>query len=302
VAENVSPDVLAYMKSRDATPKILVKADCTFSKWYGGKWWELRKRRKEDIGDYVSLTTCVAPYTDIKSRWVKYPLARDWLEDCETCTGPVLIADVRDVYFQADPFGPGSPKVEGLQVFEEHKNLTTEHWLVSWPAQACKNSSIYNKTMLCSGTTIGTRQAMMQYLAAMYEEMKIWISTEECRLWTIADDQSIHNWLFFAGKFSDAVAIHLREGIVNTIGFEADKRYRAHINKWLARNVSANEARGDKAMDGATNKSWIGMHHGWTNEDGFFVNKDGSISRVIHQFDRVNVPSFDRWLLDFIKE
>lgn len=52
-------------------------------------------------------------------RWSRFPLIRDWLAGCETCTGPVLIMDVRDSYFQLDPFGPGSPVVEGLQVFEE---------------------------------------------------------------------------------------------------------------------------------------------------------------------------------------
>ena len=51
VAENVSPDVLAYMRSQGATPKVLAKADCTFAQ--NGMeviGWELRKRRKEHIG------------------------------------------------------------------------------------------------------------------------------------------------------------------------------------------------------------------------------------------------------------
>jgi hypothetical protein len=80
------------------------------------------------------------------------------------------------------------PKIQGLQVFEEHRKSTTEHWLVSWPIGECKNVTL-NKPMLCSGTTVGTREAMLDYLNVIYEEMKLWISTEECRFFTVGDDQ-----------------------------------------------------------------------------------------------------------------
>ena len=55
--------------------------------------------------------------------------------------------DVRDSYFQENPFGTTSdgqdpPTVEGLQVFEENPNQTTDHWLVEWPVRECKNMKI----------------------------------------------------------------------------------------------------------------------------------------------------------------
>ncbi len=46
---------------------------------------------------------------------------------------------------------------------------------------------------------------------------------------------------------------------------------------------------------GATNTSWTGSQYGLTDEDGYFVNKDGSISRVAHQSDRIRVKDFERW-------
>jgi hypothetical protein len=46
--------------------------------------------------------------------------------------------------------------------------------------EQCKDTS-FIKPMLCSGTTIGTRAAMLKYLEAMYEEMKVWIGTSKCR-------------------------------------------------------------------------------------------------------------------------
>ena len=297
VAEDVSTDVLDYFKSRNVTAKVLQNANCTFAPWYDGNQTILDERKREHIEDYMSLTTCVHPYTNIKSRWVKYPLARDWLEECKTCTGPVLISDIRDVFFQADPFGPGSPKVEGLQVFEEHQNLTTDNWLVSWPGEVCKNTT-FTKPMLCSGTTIGTREAMMDYLNTMYEEMKIWISTKECRLWTIADDQSIHNLLFYAGKLANAVAIPLGYGIVNTIGVETAEIFELHAEKWALQNITRWYGTDHMQLDGATNRSWIGTKYRLTDEDGYFINKDGSKSHVIHQFDRTNVQSFMNWMAD----
>ena len=295
VADDVSTDVLDYFKARNVTAKVLRKANCTFAPWYDGNKTILDQRKQEHIEDYESLTTCVHPYTNIKSRWVKYPLARDWLEECKTCTGPVLISDIRDVYFQADPFGPGSPKIEGLQVFEEHQNLTTDDWLVSWPADACKNTS-FTKPMLCSGTTIGTREAMIDYLNAMYNEMKIWISTKECRLWTIADDQSIHNILFYAGKLANAVAIPLGHGIVNTVGVETALIFEEHVEKWAVQNITRWDGADYMQLEGATDRSWIGTKYRLTDEDGYFINKDGTRSHVIHQFDRTNVWSFQKWM------
>ena len=160
VAPDVSPDVLEYFRQRNVIPKKLKWVDCTY------------KTSAEDKADIFKKTTCSDPYPDIKIRWSRFPLQRDWLKECETCTGPVLIMDVRDSYFQLDPFGPGSGPITGLQVFEEHPSQTTGHWLVKPIVEKCKGIS-FVEPMLCSGTTIGTRAAMLKYLEIMYGEMKV---------------------------------------------------------------------------------------------------------------------------------
>lgn len=294
VAENVSPKVLAYFRFRNVTHKVLVRANCTHHPWFDGNETAMAERKIQSPDAYGDLSYCVGPYTNIKSRWVKYPLARDWLLDCKTCTGPVLLTDIRDAYFQTNPFGPNLPKIEGLQVFEEHRDITTEHWLVSWPTGECKNVT-FKKPMLCSGSTVGTREAMMDYLNVIYDEMQVWISTDKCRFFTVGDDQSIHNWLFYTGKIANAVAIPIREGIVNTIGHEASLIFEAHIANGLAQNFTESYARHVMDLKGATSKSWIGPEYGLTDEDGFFTNKDGSRSPMVHQFDRLGLIAFDRW-------
>jgi hypothetical protein len=294
VAEDVSPEVLDYFRFRNVTYKVLAKAKCTHHPWFDGNKTAMEAQKILRPDAYDNLSYCVSPYTNIKSRWVKYPLARDWLLECKTCTGPVLLADIRDAYFQTNPFGPNLPKIQGLQVFEEHRKSTTEHWLVSWPIGECKNVTL-NKPMLCSGTTVGTREAMLDYLNVIYEEMKLWISTEECRFFTVGDDQSIHNWLFYAGKIPNAVAIPIREGMVNTIGYEASLIFDAHLADGFAQNFTFEYIRDEMDLKGATSKSWIGPEYGLTDEHGYFTNKDGSRSPMIHQFDRLGYLAFDRW-------
>ena len=212
VEPTVSKEILAYFKLRNVTPKIMKWVNCT----YPGE------KRK-----------CSHPYPDIKIRWSRFPLQRDWLRDCETCTGPVLITDVRDAFFQLDPFGTGSPIVNGLQVFQEHKNQTTDHWLTKNPIIKCKGVGAFaaSKPMLCSGTTVGTRKAMLKYLEIMYAEMKHWISTPKCHFKKDGDDQSIHNYLYYSGQLPFATSVVNRAGgIVNTVGFEGSFTRRKHLN------------------------------------------------------------------------
>ena len=176
VDEEIDQKTINYFQRQRVTYKIMKWTNCTYA-----------KSEKEDE-DIFQRTTCASPYPDIKIRWSRFPLQRDWLNECKECTGPVLIMDVRDSFFQLDPFGMGSGPIKGLQVFQEHPSQKTTHWLTEWPIKQCKGKK-YEEPMLCSGTTIGTRAAMLQYLEIMYQEMKVWISKEECRFDINGDDR-----------------------------------------------------------------------------------------------------------------
>ena len=78
-----------------------------------------------------------------------------------------------------DPFGKGLKPVKGLQVYEEHQNHSTTHWFVARPMLQCKNAT-FDEPNLCSGSTVGTRPAMLKYLDIMFEEIKDWIKTPNC--------------------------------------------------------------------------------------------------------------------------
>ncbi|KAG7354902.1 hypothetical protein IV203_004258 [Nitzschia inconspicua] len=256
------------------------------------------------------LVTCVHPYPSLKHRWARFPLLRDYLRDCVTCTGPVLITDMRDTAFQRDPFGPEAPVVppNTLQVFQEHYTMRTTHWLVNWPVKDCKGVQ-YDEPMLCSGTTIGTRSAMLEYLRVMHVEMDEWMKDPKCCCFkTNGDDQSIHNYLFYSGKLDHiAVAIPNRVGLVNTVGVQASMIFTNHV----ANQRKALEAAGEKADDAhmvafdltadkrydRNGGNWLGLHYGMTDEAGYLVNFDGSRSFVIHQIDRFGFH-YMYWLQD----
>lgn len=290
VSPDVPPEVLKYFRYRNVTPKILQYVNCTYS---------VPQDTEEELDmldEHVKERhTCAHPYSDIKLRWSRFPLARDWLRECLTCTGPVLFMDVRDSYFQQDPFGLGSPLIEGLQVYEEYKTQTTKHWLTSWPIKTCKGLE-YDKPMLCSGTTSGTREAMLHYLNAMHEEMKLWIKSRKCWFPINGDDQSIHNYLFYSGQLPYARAIPMLTGdsIVNTVGVLGSDILTQHIQDMNERFGLEQREAIERGYRGSHGNKWCGDNP-VCDEDGFFLENDGTRSRVIHQFDRYGLP-FIRWM------
>lgn len=44
---------------------------------------------------------CPKDYPDYKITWARFPLYRDWLNACPSCTDGVMLTDVRDVFFQS---------------------------------------------------------------------------------------------------------------------------------------------------------------------------------------------------------
>jgi len=98
----------------------------------------------------VDKQPCAKAYPHLKATWARHYLFHDWLSECNTCTGPVLYADLRDVFFQDDPFGPGSPVVHGLQVYQVDTQSTTKVNFVGDALKKCKGLS-YDNPMLCAG-------------------------------------------------------------------------------------------------------------------------------------------------------
>jgi hypothetical protein len=272
------PGVEEYLESKGVTMKRLKIVDCD-TKIKINEAEKSNSHKKE-------VMTCADPYPNLKVRWGRFPILRDHLRDCKTCTGPVLVTDVRDAFFQRDPFGDGAPKVTGLQVFEEYKFQRTTHWLVKFPVTQCKHIEI-DKTMLCSGTTIGTRDSMLNYLEIMHKEMSDWMKDPNCCCNAInGDDQSIHNYLFYTGRFPFAKAIKNRMGFVHTVGHQATLISRAHEAVLERDFTNYTKDMAHKIPFSNGGKTWLGQEFDLVDDEGYFLNYDGTRSRVVHQYDR----------------
>lgn len=303
VAPNVYQDVEDYLISKNVIIKKVQYVNCSHPVL------DEKERTKAD-GDLKEMVTCLHPYPSLKNRWGRFPLLRDYLEECETCTGPVLVTDMRDAIFQRDPFGPEAPVVDSLQVFEEHYTIRTTNWLVKWPVGDCKGV-YYDEPMLCSGTTVGTRSAVLEYFRLMHEEMDVWMKDSKCCCFrTNGDDQSIHNYLFYSGKLDHipTLAIPNRVGLVHTVGAQAALIFHAHVNakteafqsmqnetEQRARDLAHGVPFDMDAQTGKSEGSWLGLQYGLTDEKGYFVNYDGSRSFIAHQIDRFG-PHYYDWL------
>ncbi|OEU11189.1 hypothetical protein FRACYDRAFT_141549, partial [Fragilariopsis cylindrus CCMP1102] len=237
VAPILEKDIELYLLSKNVIIKKVQYSKCNHENIKK----ELQNKTLDEIENSHDreLVTCLYPYSNLKHRWARFPLLRDYLIECgghpdpeKQCGGPVLITDMRDTIFQRNPFDKES--IIGLQVFQEFYTVRTTHWLVDWPVGDCKNVH-YDEPMLCSGTTIGTRNAMIDYLNIMQIEMYEWMSHPICCCFdTNGDDQSMHNYLYYSGKLNSTsirggvTSIINRMGIINTVGAQASLILHSH--------------------------------------------------------------------------
>jgi len=176
---DLSPEVRHYFEYRNVTAKIVEMIPA-----------EECVKTSDNYLPIVHAQPCSKAYPHLKATWARHSLFRDWLKECETCTGPVLYIDSRDSYFQDDPFGEGSPPVRGLQVYQVGGTANTKISYVGDAIRQCKNLE-FEEPMLCAGSTVGTMDAMLKYLEIMIQELTEWISNPDCSF----SDQGVHNYL-----------------------------------------------------------------------------------------------------------
>ena len=174
--------------------------------------------------------------------------------------------DFRDVFFQADPFA-STPDGYDLVLQEEFASLTIKtcpynsNWIKTCWGTAFLDS-IGTKTPICSGTIMGTPRGLEALKKAMFLEMEHTKRVKGCT----ARDQGHLNYIYHAGKLPVPVLVQPRgRGIVNTVG-------------------------------SITPRDTIGEY---LNDEGRVKNDDGSISAVVHQYDRF--PLLKSLLSDFIR-
>jgi len=302
ISKHPPPDVKRYLHDMNVIMKEVPLAEnCTY------------KGYLMESGEPSTNKKCPAAYPDYKFSWARFPLARDWLVECDDCTGGVMLTDSRDAYFQSDPFTYpfGDKPIDylpgELMVFEETPELTTDHWIASIPVEKCRKYELKGRPMLCSGSTMGTRQGILDHINSMVEEFDYWKEHQECRSDMAGDDQSIHNHLYYNSQLKNAVSIPHRTGPIHIVGVQADKIFRTSIRKAMEEGYGKdlhkaedfvnrfgymhwNESRTDERSTGGRRKdwrTWLPPEHNLIDpKTGFITNLNGKPSPQVHQFDR----------------
>ena len=178
VSPNLGEDITELLGKHNVTTKVIENAEsCTYNGY------------KDDKGNVLNTTEshwwhCPALYPDYKLTHARFVLYRDWLNECVSCTDGVVLTDTSDSYFQRDPFATANRlgMRYPIMVFEEIDLIDNTHWLTDFPVISCRGHRVGPTRVLCSGSTMGSREGILDYLDAMVEEMDYWKTKDKCRI------------------------------------------------------------------------------------------------------------------------
>ena len=127
----------------------------------------------------------------------------------------VLLADIRDVIFQSDPFVP--PPVD-LEIALESATVGDSKYNHDWLSEVYGSTvarTLSTCVVACAGTVRGTKDAILSFSDEMVNEL----SRHPC--WGI-HDQAILNYLLRSGRLKDAKPILNGSGPIYTVGALAE--------------------------------------------------------------------------------
>ena len=145
---------------------------------------------------------------------LRYHHYQEYLAGLDAEPDCVLLTDLRDVFFQRDPF---ADPVSGLELFleDESVRIGSEQFNSRWIRNlygSAELERLRGATVSCSGTVVGTGAAVRGYLAEMTAEIA------RHRRPLGSHDQGIHNALLQRGRFDSARVVPNGTGRVLTLG------------------------------------------------------------------------------------
>ncbi len=179
---------------------------------------------------------------------MRYFLYRGFLKTSPVRYRHVFLTDLRDVYFQANPFERMAGRE--LKAFVEETWLTqgadvnSSRWLRDLYGEGMVRR-LGDKSLICSGTILGDYESVCEYLDEFLRSLPKARSVMRMGL-----DQGIHNYLIYTGKLRNVRLYPNRTSEVLTMG--------------LVRQIEELPR----------------------NEKGEFLDDKGVPYAVIHQFDR----------------
>ncbi len=145
---------------------------------------------------------------------LRYGIYYDFIRELAPDADKVMISDLRDVFFQGDPF---ERRLDGLEVVLEDPShrFANDPFNGRWVrnlAGPVRFAEMALGVPSCSGTVLGTQEAMMHYLREM----------SACVTWRRrplgSHDQGVHNLLVHSGRMSSVTIERNGVGRVLTMG------------------------------------------------------------------------------------
>jgi hypothetical protein len=188
----------------------------------------------------------------VSSRFLKYLDIVDHFKDYKH----FLLADVRDVFFQSNPFD-NLPDGEFLYAFTEDPGLSIEREehhinmiLKLFGRETLEQFA--GKTIICSGTILGTKQMMMNWLLGFRSYLTQIQKSKPAICYEMLLDQVIANHIYYFQDNGKEIELKNNGDIVGTIGL----------------CITHPEHVGDMKIENGV------------------IYLDGKIPAIIHQYDR----------------
>jgi len=156
--------------------------------------------RKENVN---LIFTTINTFLESPINNTRYLKFFEFIKDHESDYKNVLISDVRDVYFQADPFN-GIEKNSILFAEEEESKTIKDdvRFNSRWLIQTYGNNALEilkNKKITCCGTIIGSYVNISRYLEFMFNEISRF-KKEENPFFNDMLDTAIHTYMCYIRK------------------------------------------------------------------------------------------------------
>ena len=122
----------------------------------------------------------------------RYFIAKEILEEYFQDVELVLLSDSRDVFFQGNPFENLEGNLaSGLEDEKIRQSSYNSNWINHFYGKVGLDQ-IEDRLIICSGVTIGKRNAMLDYLDGMCDEISKFLL--KCAFMP-GLDQGLHNWI-----------------------------------------------------------------------------------------------------------
>lgn len=154
---------------------------------------------------------------------IRYRMYADYLRRNPGRFRKVLLADLRDVLFQGDPFSiplraPVETAVEKLRIGEERYN---REWIRSLYGEDVL-AELADKPISCCGTTLGTVLGISEYIDVMCREVEL--RGRGRALF----DQGCHNYVVWKAR-PELVVVDVQERLFSTVGLIANNPSRLQL-------------------------------------------------------------------------